>query len=61
MGHFKTLALGHMPGDFGTNFPGGKNKSEMPKPNNDATVFIRVDKAVTGVLLEDDTLQVNKI
>lgn len=46
-----------MPGDFGTQFP-DKHKSEMPKPNPDATVFIRVDKPVSGVLLEDDTLQV---
>ena len=55
-GHFNKLALKHMPGDFGTLNP-RKIEPKLPAPNLDSSVFIQVDEAVHGVLLEDETLQ----
>ena len=54
-GHLRTLALGHMPmGDFGQ-MP--KEMSGQSDANLSAAVFVRAERDIGGVLLEDETMQ----
>ena len=55
--HFQTLALSHMPGDFGSMPDPKRSDPRPPAPDLDAAVFVAVEKDVRGVFLEDLTGQ----
>ena len=54
--HFKSLALQHMPGDFGQP-PKPTAEAPLPAGNAESAVFARAEQSVRGVLLEDATMQ----
>ncbi|KAH3802978.1 hypothetical protein DPMN_156676, partial [Dreissena polymorpha] len=51
-GHIQHLALRHMP----QNLQALNNKQTAPRPNLDKYVFLRVNVATDGVLVEEETL-----
>lgn len=54
--HFKSLALQHMPGDFGQ-LPKSTAEAPLPAGNAESAVFARAEQSVRGVLLEDAAMQ----
>ncbi|KAL4231598.1 DNA replication complex GINS protein SLD5 [Mactra antiquata] len=51
-GHLQSIALRHMP----QNLQSLNNKQTAPRPNYDKYVFLRVNEAVEGVLVEEETM-----